>query len=104
MSFKDQIESDLVVFFNTEEFATPHVIDGRTLNVIVDNDRLKERSKKEYDGITVGEILYLVKISDYGECPERGAPQTFDGRQMWVFDYQKDDGIYEIILNQNRGG
>jgi len=104
MSLKDQVRADLDVFFNTGEFAETHVIDGRSLNIIVDNDQLKERSVKEYDGISVGEILYYVKASDYGERPEQGTPQIFDGRQMYVFDAREDTGVYEIILSQNRGG
>lgn len=103
MSLKDQIQSDLVVFINTDEFAEPHVINGQILNVIVDNDRLKERSKEEYEGISVGEILYYVKTEDIGERPEEGTPQIFDGRQMYVFDCRDGDGMYEIILQQNRG-
>ncbi|WP_422447808.1 hypothetical protein [Thermoanaerobacterium sp. DL9XJH110] len=103
MSFKDIIQSDLNVFFNLDEFAETHTIDGRPLNVIVDNDRLQQRSKKEYDGISVGEILFYVKASDFGERPEQGTPMVFDGRQMYVFDCREDDGVYEIILQQNRG-
>lgn len=104
MSLKDQVLSDLDVFFNQDEFAGSHVIDGRSLNIVVDNDQLKERSVKEYDGISVGEILYYVKASDYGERPGQGTPQIFDGRQMYVFDAREDTGVYEIILSQNRGG
>lgn len=103
MSFRDQIQADLVTFFNQNEFAEPHLIDGRTLNVTVDNDHLKERSKKEYDGISVGEILYFVSAEQYGERPEQGAPQVFNDRQMYVFDVREDTGVYEIILSQNRG-
>lgn len=101
--FKEQAALDRAVFFNPDEFAEPHQIDGRTLNVIVDEDQLKERSKKEYDGISVGEILYFVKAEDFGERPEEGTPQIFDGRQMYVFDARDNDGMHEIILSQNRG-
>ena len=100
---KEKVQSDLAVFFNLDEFAEQHLIDGRSLNVIVDNDKLKERSKKEYDGLTVGELLYYVKAEDFGERPEQGTPQVFDGRQMYVFDIREDMGLYEIILSQNRG-
>lgn len=104
MSVRDQIQSDLDLFFSTDDFAGPHTIDGRTINVVIDNDQLTRRSKKEYDGITVGELLYFVKAEDFGERPEQGTPQIFDGRQMYVFDCREDDGMYEIILQQNRGG
>jgi len=100
---KDQIAQDRAVFFNLNEFAEPHVIDGRTLNIVVDNDQLMRRSKKEYDGLSVGEILYFVSAADFGERPQPGAPQVFDGRQMYVFDAREDMGVYEIILSQNRG-
>jgi len=102
-TFKEQIAQDLAIFFNQNELAEPHQIDGRTLNVIVDEDQLKERSQKEYDGISVGEILYFVKAEDYGERPEEGTPQIFDGRQMYVFNCRDNDGMFEIILSQNRG-
>jgi hypothetical protein len=102
--FKDYLNSDLSeVFFNDDEFADPHTIGTRQLNIIIDNDRLMYRSKKEFDGITVGEILYFVKASDYGPKPKEGEPQIFDGRNMQVFDVREDDGMYEIILHQNRG-
>ena len=104
MSFKEFAAYDMQTFFNTNEFAEAHNIDGRTINVIVDNDRLMERSKKEFDGITVGELLYFVKVSAYGtERPKPRESQMFDKRLMYIFDVREFDGIYEIILSQNRG-
>lgn len=104
-TLKDLLVSDLDVFVNSDEFAEPHLIDGRTINVIVDNEHLINRSKKEYDGITVGEILYFVKVSEYGpKKPRARDAQTFDGRLLYIFDVRGEDtGMYEIILSQNRG-
>ena len=103
-NMKDYFNNDLDVFINNYDFSDNHTIDKRTLSIIVDNDRLMHRSKKEYDGITVGEILYFVKKSDFGARPEEGTPQIFDGRQMYVFNVREDNGMYEILLSQNRGG
>jgi hypothetical protein len=103
-TFKDQLISDLDIFINQDEFSGFHNVGGRQLLVTVDNDRLKERSKKEYDGVSVGEILFFVKALDYGELPEVETPLIFNGRQMYVFDAREDLGMYEIILSQNRGG
>ncbi|MCR4442148.1 MAG: hypothetical protein QHH10_08245 [Peptococcaceae bacterium] len=102
MGIKDDLNKDLGVFFNTDELAEQHIIDGRPLNIIIDNDRLMQRSRKEFDVISIGEILYFVKKVDYGERPREGAPQVFDGRLMYVFSCREDGGIYEIILQQNR--
>ena len=102
MDFKSQIKDDLDIFFN--DFAEPHNINGCELNILIDNERLMERTKKEFDGLSVGELLYVVKASDYGEAPEVGEPQKFDQRQMYIADIKISDGIYEIIITQNIGG
>jgi len=46
--FKDQIAEDLDTFVNLDEFAEEHVIDSRTLSVVVDRDQLKKRTQAEY--------------------------------------------------------
>lgn len=102
MSFKEHMQADLEIFF--QELAELHEVNGRMLDVIIDNDRLMQRSKKEFDGISVGELLFYAKAADYGERPDPGAPIIFDGKQMIVFDCRVDAGVYEIILQQNRGG
>jgi len=104
MSLKDQIQADLDIFFNTDEFGEVHKINGRELTIIVDNERLMERTKKEFDGVSIGELLYFVKASEYGEKPVIGEAQRFDKRQMYVVDVKESDGVYEIILTQNLGG
>jgi len=103
MSLKDQIKDDLSLFFNPEDFAETYSIDGEELPVIVDNDRLKERTQKEFDGISIGEILFFVKLDDLGYRPEAGTPLKFGRRQMYVADCKEDRGVLEIILTQNRG-
>ena len=104
MNFKTQIKNDLEnIFFNMNEFAETHKIDNKSINIIIDNDKLIERSKKEYDGISVGEILFYVKKEELGYRPEQSRPIVFDGRQMYVFDCREDNELYEIILQQNRG-
>ncbi|WP_242875929.1 hypothetical protein [Cellulosilyticum sp. I15G10I2] len=98
------LQEDLeTVFFNTNEFAEPHSIDGVVINCTIDNDQLIKRSKKEYDGISVGEILIFVKSSDISKKLGQGMPIIFDGRQMYVFNIREDMGVYEIILSQNLG-
>ncbi|WP_026486689.1 hypothetical protein [Caldanaerobius polysaccharolyticus] len=104
MNFKDVIHSDLDVFFNLDEFAESHIIDGRSLKIVIDNDRLQQRTQKEYDGIYVGDILYYVSSADYGPAPKIDEIQIFDDQQMQVFDVREEAGIYEIILRRNLGG
>lgn len=101
MNFKDFANQDLQTFINADEFAATHTIDGRSLSVIVDNDRLMERSKKEFNGIVVGELLYFVSASDYGPSPKVDSIQKFDNKLYEVFDVRLDEGMLEIILRRN---
>lgn len=102
MGFKDAITQDIRVFINLDEFAENHVIDGVLLPVIIDNEKLQERSKKEYDGISVGEILFYINTTSLNKKPKIGSPMIFDDKLMYVFDCREDMGMYEIILQQNR--
>lgn len=105
MTFKEQLNQDLEqVFFNSDEFAELHIINGHKIEVIVDNDRLKEKSKKEYDGLYIGELLIMVPVNRIPFSIQQDMPIIFDGRQMYVFDVKVDMGMYEIVLNQNTGG
>lgn len=104
MSFKDVIANDINnIFFNADEFGENHVLGKDSILCIIDNDRLKERSKKEYDGISVGELLLFAKTSDINMNLRQDMPIVFDGRQMKIFDIREDMGVYEIILSQNLG-
>lgn len=102
MDFKEQTKKDLGTFLNIDEFGEKHVINKKELNIIIDNETLKERTKKEYEGIFVGDILYFVKASDYGLPPKAEEIQIFDGRQYKVFDVNIQNGVYEIILQSAR--
>lgn len=102
MTFKEEIKKDLSFFHNTSEFAEIHVINRCKVPIIIDNDRLQERSKKEYDGILVGDVLYFIAVQDY---PDKGGKagevQIFDGKTCIIQDIRYQSGMYEIILTLN---
>lgn len=94
--------ADLALFFNGAELAESHNISGSTKMVIIDNDRLMQRSKAEYEGISVGQLLFYIQSKDLPKRPEPNTVMSFDGKPMVVFDCREEDGMYEIILSQNR--
>lgn len=102
MNFKDLIKEDSNVFINPEEFGEDHVIDGKIVNVIVDNETLKSRNKKEYDGIVQADLLYFAKEEDLLKEPIPESVQLFDGIPYVIFDAKLDCGVYEVILQANK--
>lgn len=97
-SLKDYIEDDMSTFFNTNEFAETHNIDGIDMPIQIDNDLLKERQTKFAEGTYLGDVLFLVQKSDFGESPAREQIIKFDGEPMRVIDFQENIGIYTITL------
>lgn len=94
--FLDTAKLDLAIFFN--EISEKVYLDGSSINIIIDYDRLKDRSKKEYDGIYIGDLLYFAKVEDFISPPIIGGLQIFNKKKYEVFDVRKDVGLYEIIL------
>jgi len=97
-NLKDVFAADLGVFFNINELAEVHNVGGRELPVIVDNDKLAQRTQKDYEGIYIGDLLFYVSVSAMGEKPKPGKLLLFDSVPYEVFSATEDTGMYEIIL------
>jgi hypothetical protein len=95
---KDYISSDLNVFFDLDEFAEEHNIDGKTMAVIIDNDMLQRRKMSQADGTYTGELLFYVRKNELGSKPAIGQHITFDDMPYRVSDCQDDGNLYIITL------
>jgi len=76
MTFKEQIAADTKnVFMNALEFSEEHIIDGRNMLCIVDNNELmarrvkyKFRSKFYVDQVGIKDILIYVELKTLELC------------------------------------
>lgn len=105
MNFKELAAQDIGrTFFNTDEFSEEVMIDGRPLVVNIDSERLIERAEKEYSGITHGLVLYYVAALIFGlPTPKVGNSQKFNNKLYYIDSIAENEGVYEILINQNRG-
>jgi len=106
-TFKDQVASDIQnVFLNSDEFATPHLIDGREIMVIVDenpNDprslNMGHQSALEYGGSTsIRTLVIYVDPLELGYEPRVDTHLNFDGKVYNVRHVATEDGLYRITL------
>ena len=103
MNFKERVKSDLEqVFMNAEEFAEPHRIEGRVVDVVIDDDTLKERKQGQVIGIVEADMLIMGKKGDFPENLSPGRMLNVDVREMLIADSKEDMGLVEVALNQNR--
>lgn len=105
MSFKEQILKDLdAVFFNLDEFAELHRVEGKQIAVVVDNDQLNKLKKGQILGLVEADMLLMGRESDFPRDLEPGRLLNVDGREMLVANSGKDMGLVEVALRQNRTG
>lgn len=110
MTFKEHIAVDNKnVFMNTLEFSEEHIIDGKKMPCIVDNNefmlrrvKYKYRSKFYVDQVGIKEFLIYVKAEDFGLLPVIGRMLVFDGKPYIICDAINECGIYSISLEMNK--
>jgi len=111
MDFKTLLEEDQAAFFNVNEFAEQALLEKKNVTIIVDNEKLQERSKVEYEGIAVGDLLFSIQGSElkkYGlflkwndQITLKREGESGRGQRGAIFDIRKDSGTFEIILKFN---
>ena len=110
MSFKELVERDnRTVFMNLDEFADIHVINGKEMPCIIDNNEMIDREKRyQYkrslyaDGVYLKEVLLYVKAEDFGSLPAVGRSLTLDKKSYIISDAIDEGGIYSISLEANK--
>ncbi len=105
MGFKEQLQEDLdVVFFNTEEFAETHTINGAEVDIVVDNDKLAElfiAREVHTEQLFTDSIMFYVRKKDLDFEPVTGQYLEYDGHGYIVTDVKTDDESYTVIMGAN---
>ncbi len=107
MTFKEQIKSDIgAVFLNNQEFGEIHSVNGKQINVIIDNSELIERAKitgtAAHDGVYSANTLIFVSAADMPKRPNVGSLLNLDGLDYKVINCTAEGGVYSIELKANR--
>lgn len=107
MTFKDIIKNDIdTTFLNEDEFAEKHVVDGKEMTIIVDNNEMLEREKRYKEqlekGTFVKQMLIYVKASEFGRLPRIGRLLNLDGKNYTVTDAIREGAMYSISLEANK--
>lgn len=104
MNFKEQIERDLDVFLNLDEFAELHRVEGVQITVVVDDDQLNKLKQGQILGLVEADMLLMGRESDFPARLEPGRLLNVDGREMLVTNSGTAAGLVEVALRQNITG
>lgn len=99
MNFKDHLLKDMHTFINISEFAVIAEIEGSNVNVVIDNDTLKEyQLKNGGEGLINDGLLFHVKKSEMPFIPIPGQDIMFNNSYYFIEDVVENDGLYTITL------
>jgi hypothetical protein len=90
------------VFLNVDEFAELHMVEGKEIPVVMDDDRLTTLKKGQILGLVEADMLLMGKVSDFPADMEPGRLLNVDGRELIVSKSSRDMGLIEAALRQNR--
>jgi hypothetical protein len=106
VSFKDQLNKDLDIFLNTNEFGELHKLGSTEIKMVIEedsfnqlsgrNDEVENTTQNLYESVTT---IYL-KASDYKK-PSIGKRVTLDDEKYYVIGASVSDGILKINLAAN---
>ena len=106
-TFKDFILEDLDVFFDLDEMAEEHELDGEILTIVVTEVNLNNsRTGIAREQLYASQEIYnsvktvYVKSADF-YLPEIGVELTLDGRKYFVEDSSDQQGVIKIVLSAN---
>ena len=109
-TFKECVAADIpAVFLNKMEFADDHIINGKKMTALVDDNELQERDKFKLAGAAAGgtgykatRMVYVAK-ADFGHRPALGVIVNLDGRDYRVTQGTTEEaGILAIPQAANR--
>lgn len=116
LTFKDCAAADIdLTFFEQDEHADWHTVDGKKALVILEDQRLKERSahweagaKQNFDtGLYTAYTVLYIRVADYGPKPKIGKWLVLDkGEKMQrtysILNCEEEAGVYRISMERTR--
>lgn len=113
-TFKDFASEDIsAVFFNGDEHADLHNVDGKDVLVILEKSDVRGHSahweagaKQNFDtGLYNRHIILYIRVEDYGPKPKQGKLLMLDKKIAYSIQKCDDEGgIYRMTMERVRQG
>ena len=113
-TFKDFASEDIsAVFFNGDEHADLHNVDGKDVLVILEKSDVRDHSahweagaKQNFDaGLYNRHIILYIRVEDYGPKPKQGKLLMLDKKIAYSIQKCDDEGgIYRMTMERVRQG
>lgn len=101
MTFKDEISNDTNnVFLNVDDFAETHLVEGRNIPCVLDDEALKTRQGSAEIGIDESTLLLFANVNDLPK-KKKGGLLNIDHKEYIIDDWKINFGMAEVVLHRN---
>lgn len=101
MSLKGEIINDIDnVFLNFDDFAEEHIIEGKKVLCIYDEETLKTRHGSAEIGVDESTLLLFAKVEDLPKR-KKGGLLNVDHKEYMIDDWNVNFAMAEIALHRN---
>lgn len=115
-TFKDCVKADIdLAFFNMDEHAEMHIVDGKSVPIVLEEDLLKRHSahweagaKQNFDtGLYNAQTIMFIRVEDYGPKPKIGKELVLDAgtdhkRTFVIRLCEEESGVYRMTMERVR--
>ena len=113
-TFKDFASEDIsAVFFNGDEHADLHNVDGKDVLVILEKSDVRDHSthweagaKQNFDtGLYNRHIILYIRVEEYGPKPKQGKLLMLDKKLTYLIQKcDEESGVYRMTMERTRQG
>ena len=101
MTFKEMLESDIKnVFLNIDELGSLHLIEGKEIICIFDDEALRERQAGAELGVSESSLLIFANTGDLPCKKGAGEHLLVDHKEYLVDTWDENMGMTQIALSQ----
>ena len=103
-SFKQMMADDRGIFLNLDEFGDKHVIEGRTIVAVVDEEVFGESKKGEDIGLAAYDLVLFARVEDLPAQRPSGENLNVDGKECIIISWRTDAGMASVYLSHQMAG
>ena len=101
MTLKDEMLNDINnVFLNYEDFAETHLVEGKEILCVLDDEALKTRQGSSEIGIDESTLLLFANVNDLPK-KKKGGLLNVDHKIYMIDDWKVYFGMADIALHRN---
>lgn len=103
-SFKDMMAADRGIFLNIDEFGDEHVIEGRTITAVLDEEIFGESKKGEDIGLAAYDCVLFARCEDLPAQRPSGESLNVNGKECTIISWRTDAGMASVYLSHQMAG